>query len=90
MYTTIFTVTVRGSPSDGLDYICFLHFLLAHHIVISIFAQVKVQIWHQLARFQNRTFTFILSNLNNFHPLKVLDRVSEAHLQACKNSNLLI
>ena len=39
-------------------------------------------IWKQL--------TSILSNLNNFHPLEVVDRVSEAQLQVGENSDWII
>ena len=31
--------------------------------------------------------TFILSNLNNFHSLEVVDRVSETQIQVGENSN---
>ena len=36
-------------------------------------------VWKQL--------TSILSNLNNFHSLEVVDRVSETQLQVGENSN---
>ena len=32
--------------------------------------------------------TFFLSNVNNFHPLEVVDRVSETQLQVGENSKL--
>ena len=38
-------------------------------------------IWKQM--------TFILSNLNNFHSLEVMDRVSETQLQLSENLNNL-
>ena len=34
--------------------------------------------------------TSILSNLNNFYPLEVVDRVSEKQLQVGENSNRII
>ena len=34
-----------------------------------------------------KKLTFILSNLNNFHPLEVVDRVSETQLQVGENFN---
>ena len=34
-----------------------------------------------------KELTPILSNLNNFHSLEVVDRVSEAQLQVGENSN---
>ena len=34
-----------------------------------------------------KTFTSILSHLNNFHSLEVVDRVSETQLQVSENSN---
>ena len=34
--------------------------------------------------------TSILSNLNNFHSLEVVDRVSETQLQGGENSNWII
>ena len=40
--------------------------------------------------FNHRDFkmlTSILSNLNNFHPLEVVDRVRETQLQVGENSN---
>ena len=37
-----------------------------------------------------KELTSMLSNLNNFHALEVVDRVSEAQLQVGKNSNLII
>ena len=41
---------------------------------------------HQPARFE-KELTSILSNLNNFHSLQVMDRVSETQLQVNENSN---
>ena len=38
------------------------------------------------ARFEKK-FTSILSDLNNFHSLEVVDRVSETQLQVSENSN---
>ena len=40
------------------------------------------KIWKQL--------TYILSNLNNFHSLEVVDRVSETQLQVGENSDWII
>ena len=40
--------------------------------------------WHQPAR---KEVTPILSNLNNFHSLEVVDRVSETQLQVGENLN---
>ena len=37
-----------------------------------------------------KELTSILANLNNFHSLEVVDRVSETQLQVCENSILLI
>ena len=37
-----------------------------------------------------KTFKNILSNLNNFHSLEVVDRVSETQLQVGENSDFLI
>ena len=34
-----------------------------------------------------KELTYILSNLNNFHSLDVVDRVSETQLQVGENSN---
>ena len=34
-----------------------------------------------------KTVDLILSNLNNFHSLEVVDRVSEAQLQVSENSD---
>ena len=45
--------------------------------------------WHQSAIFEKK-LTSILSNLNNFHSLEVVDRVSEAQLQVGENSNWII
>ena len=41
--------------------------------------------WHQSVLFEN-----ILSNLNNFHSLEVVDRVSETQLQVGENSDWII
>ena len=35
----------------------------------------------------SKSLTFILSNLNNFHPLEVVNRVSETQLKVGDNSN---
>ena len=40
--------------------------------------------WHQ------KEFTSILSNLNNFHSLEVVDRVSETQFHVGENSNWII
>ena len=45
--------------------------------------------WHQSAMFKQQ-FTSILSILNNFHSLEVVDRVSEKQLQVGENSNWII
>ena len=37
-----------------------------------------------------KELTAILSNLNNFHSLEVVDRVSEIQLQVGENSDLII
>ena len=37
-----------------------------------------------------KKFTFILSHLNNFHSLEVVDRVSETQFQVGENSNWII
>ena len=41
---------------------------------------------HQINKI-SETLTSILSNLNNFHPLEGVDRVSETQLQVAENSN---
>ena len=51
------------------------HFLLAH--LVPLFKYVTDKMRHQS----------ILSNLNNFHSLEVVDRVSETQLQVSENSN---
>ena len=43
---------------------------------------------HQSAIFEN--MTSILSNLNNFHSLEDVDRVSETQLQVGENSDWII
>ena len=35
----------------------------------------------------SKSFTSFLSNLNNFHSLEIVDRVSETQLQISENSN---
>ena len=37
-----------------------------------------------------KTFDLHLSNLNNFHSLEIVDRVSETQLQVGENLNLII
>ena len=65
----------------GAVYIRFLHFILAHYV--SAFNPDKSDINQQDLHF----FTSIMSNLNNFYSLEVVDRVSETHLQVGQNSN---
>ena len=45
--------------------------------------------WHQSAKFENSWPQFF-SNLNNFHSLEVVDRVSETQLQVGENSDWII
>ena len=61
----------------GAVHIRFLHFLLAYYI--SAFKPVISKICSLLTSF--------LSNLNNFHLLEVVDRISETQLQVGENSN---
>ena len=60
----------------GAVHIRVLHFILGHYI--SAFEPVTIisKIWNLL--------TSILSNLNNFHSLEVVDRVSETQLKRVK------
>ena len=44
-----------------------------------------INIWKQLT-----SIFMILSNLNNFHSLEVVDRVSETQLQVGENSDSII
>ena len=53
----------------------FLHFISAHYI--SAFTSAK----------DKKKITSILSNLNNFHSIEVVDRVSETQLQVGENSD---
>ena len=61
-------------------------FLLAHWVPHFKYGKDKMtstsKIWKEL--------TSILSNLNNFHSLEVVDRVSETQLQVGENSNRII
>ena len=45
--------------------------------------------WHESAIFEKQ-LTSILSNLNNFHSIEVVDRVSETQLQVGGNSDWII
>ena len=56
---------------------------------ISAFKHNNVKTWHQSARC-SESLTFILPNLNNFYPLKIVNRVSETQPQEGWKSNLLI
>ena len=55
-------------------------FIFYYHIKYHILNMLKI--WKQL--------TSILSNLNNFHSLEVVDRVSETQLQVGDNSDWII
>ena len=61
-------------------------FILYYHIKYHLLNMLKIKwdinIWKQL--------TSILSNLNNFHSLEVVDRVSETQLQVSENSDWII
>ena len=46
-----------------------------------------VKIKYDINQQDLKELTSILSNLNNFHPLEVVDRVSETQLQVGENSN---
>ena len=50
---------------------------------IAAFKHIKNKTCHQSANFENRR----TPNLDNFHPLEVLDRVSETQLQVGGNYN---
>ena len=65
------------------DYIRFFHFVLSGQ---PAFERVKEKSWHQSAKYEN-CYNLHLSNLNNFHSLEVVDRVSETQLQVGENSN---
>ena len=60
------------------------HFLLAH--LVPYFKYVKDKMWHQPSKIWKQ-LTSILSNLNNFHSLEVVDRVSETQIKVGENSN---
>ena len=86
VYIAVFVSSLTLWPPVPSIFV-FLHFLLAHYI--SAFKPVKVKnvtltskIWNLLSP--------ILLNLNNFHSLEVVDRVSETQLQVSENSNWII
>ena len=78
-------MTIVNSGLKGLNagavHIRFLHFILAHYISALKLLMIKSDINQQ------DFFTSILLNLNNFHSLEVVDRVSETQLQVRGNSN---
>ena len=45
------------------------------------------EFYHILNMLRIKELTSILSNMNNFHSLEVVDRVSETQLQVGENSN---
>ena len=55
---------------------------IKYHILNMLMIKSISKIWKEL--------TSILSNLNNFHSLEVVDRVSETQLQVRENSNWII
>ena len=58
-------------------------FIFYWHIKYHVLNMLKIsQIW--------KDFTSVLSNLNNFHSLEVVDRVSETQLQESGNLNWII
>ena len=70
--------------TTGAVHIRFLHFLLAHYISGLNLLKIKSdKIISNICNF----LSSILSNLNNFHSLEVVDRVSETQLQVGENSN---
>ena len=60
------------------------HFLLAHWV--PLFKYVKYKMWKEIWK----ELTSILSNLNNFHSLEVVDRVSETQLRVGENLSWII
>ena len=54
---------------------------IKYHILnmLKIKCDIKSKIWKELIS--------ILSNMNNFHSLEVVDRISETQLQVGENSN---
>ena len=82
----IYEIYLNPLTAGAVNIRC-LHFIVAHYI--SAFKPVKDgkmalirKIWICL--------TSILSNLNNFHSLEVVDRVSGTQLQVSENSNWII
>ena len=63
----------------GPDYIRVFHFFINTLNMVKIKKKSISKISKSLAS--------ILSNLNNFHPLEVVNRVSETQLQVDENSN---
>ena len=69
----------------GPDYIRGFHFFY-RHIKYQLLYMLKIKL---AIKQQDLKATSILSNLNIFHSLKILDRVSQTELQVGENSNLL-
>ena len=74
---TLFSPNGLNPLTACTENILFYHFLLPH--LAQPFKHVKDQMWHQLAIIWQE-LTSVLWNLNNFHPLEVVDCVSETQL----------
>ena len=57
--------------------------------LIPVFDHVKIGLQRDINQhdFKIESLTSILSNVNNFHSLEVVDRVSETQFQVSENSN---
>ena len=80
----MFVVDITVNPlTAGAAYIRVFIFLFAHSVPPFKHGKDKMwNIWKQL--------TTTLSNMNNFHSLEVVDRVSETQLQVGENSDSII
>ena len=67
----------------GAEYIRV--FIFSWHSKYHFLNKLKIH-WYQSVRFEKK-LTSILSNLNNFHSLEVVARVSETRLHVGENSN---
>ena len=69
----------RAESVNRLSRLYSLFTFFYHHITYQFFKHVDFKMWHQSANFK-KLLTSILLNLNNFHSLEVVSRVSEAQI----------
>ena len=78
----MYYIAISNTLTAGAEYIRYQH---NRYLLLSML-KIKCDINQQSLN----KLTAILSNLNNFHSLEVVDRVSETQLQVGENSNWII